>query len=89
MLDLGAHVARELAYDGLIQHGDSGKKVRRVQEWLKINRFATGIDGAFGDATEKCVGNFQQAKGITKTGKVNQQTWEALTEPLSKALAPA
>ena len=45
MLDLGAHVARERTYDGLIQLGDSGKKVRRVQEWLKINRFATGIDG--------------------------------------------
>ena len=89
MLDLGAHVARERAYDGLIQHGDSGKKVRRVQEWLKINRFATGIDGAFGDATEKCVGNFQQAKGLPKTGKVNQQTWDALIEPLTKALAPA
>lgn len=89
MLDLGAHVARELAYDGLIQHGDTGKKVRRVQEWLKINRFATAIDGSFGDATEKCVGNFQNAKGLPKTGKVNQQTWDALIEPLTKALAPA
>ena len=89
MLDLGAHVARERAYDGLIQNGDSGKKVRRVQEWLKINGFATGIDGGFGDATEKCVGNFQQAKGLPKTGKVNQQTWDLLIEPLTKALAPA
>ena len=64
MLDPGAHVARERAYDGLIQHGDSGKKVKRVQEWLKINGFATGIDSSFGDATEKCVGNFQQAKEV-------------------------
>lgn len=83
-----AHVVKELSFDGVIKKGDRGLKVRRVQEWLKINGFATGIDSDFGDATETCVTNFQNSKGIAQTGKVNQETWVALVQPLEKALAP-
>jgi hypothetical protein len=83
-----AHVVRELSFDGVIQKGDKGVKVRRVQEWLKINGFATGIDSDFGNATETCVNNFQKSKRVPQTGKVNQQTWDALIDPLNKALAP-
>ncbi len=83
-----AHVTKELSFDGVIKKGDYGVKVRRVQEWLKMNGFATGIDSDFGDATETCVINFQNAKGLAQTGKVNQETWEALIDRLNKALAP-
>lgn len=83
-----AHVARELSFDGVIKKGDKGVKVRRVQEWLKINNFASGVDSDFGDATEACVTNFQKSKGLSQTGTVNQVTWDALVEPLNKALAP-
>jgi hypothetical protein len=86
MPDYPAYVTKELEFDTVIKIDDTGVKVRRVQEWLTINKFATTIDGDFGPATEKCVKDFQQSKGIQKTGKVNQQTWDALVEPLSKAL---
>lgn len=82
------HVTRELAFDTVIKNGDRGMKVRRVQEWLTIHRFATTIDADFGPATEACVKNFQQAKGLSVTGKVNQDTWKAFITPLEKALQP-
>jgi len=86
MLDYPAYVKKELAFDTIIENGDTGAKVRRVQEWLTIHEFATPIDGSFGDATESCVKNFQQSKEIQVTGKVNQKTWGALVEPLNEAL---
>lgn len=88
MPDFPAHVVKELSFPGVIQHGDRGIKVRRVQEWLKISGFATGIDSDFGDATKTCVTRFQRSKDLPETGKVNQQTWDLLIEPLTKALAP-
>jgi hypothetical protein len=78
MADYPSHVTRELAFDAIIQKGDTGAKVCRVQEWLSIGGFATTNDGGFGNATEKCVKTFQESKGIAATGKVNQQTWSAL-----------
>ena len=88
MLTFPAHVMQELSFDGVIKKGDRGKKVKRVQEWLTINKFATSIDSDFGDATQTCVMNFQNSKGLSQTGKVDEQTWNALTEKLDKALAP-
>jgi hypothetical protein len=88
MSNFPAHVTTELSFDGVIKKGDRGAKVRRVQEWLTFNKFATSIDGDFGDATKTCVTNFQRSKGLPETGSVNQQTWEPLIAPLNKALAP-
>ena len=88
MLTFPAHVMQELAFDGVIKKGDRNKKVKRVQEWLTINKFATSIDSDFGDATQTCVTNFQKSKGLPQTGQVNEQTWKALVESLNKALAP-
>jgi len=88
MAEYPAHVKKELAFDGVIKKGDVGTKVRRVQEWLKINGFGTGIDGDFGDATQKCVTRFQHSKSLPETGEVDQQTWDLLVNPLVKALAP-
>jgi hypothetical protein len=61
--------------------------VRRVQEWLSIHTCPTTVDGAFGPATEKCVKDFQLLKELPVTGTVNKSTWEALTAPLTRALA--
>lgn len=33
MLDYPAYVTKELAFDTIIKNGDTGTKVRRVQEW--------------------------------------------------------
>jgi len=83
-----AHVTKELSFDGVIRRGDHGRGVRRVQEWLKINGFATGIDGDFGPATESCVTRFQASREQPETGEVDEQTWDLLIDPLVKALAP-
>ena len=83
-----AHVTKELSFDGVIRKGQVSPAVKRVQEWLKINGFATGIDSDFGDATETCVTRFQHARELPETGEVDQQTWELLVDPLVKALAP-
>ena len=88
MEEYPAHVRKELAFDGVIRKADVGPKVRRVQEWLKINGFGTGIDSDFGDATKQCVTRFQNSKGLPETGDVDQQTWDLLVGPLVKALAP-
>jgi hypothetical protein len=88
MLTYPAHVLNELAFDAVIKKGNKGLKVRRVQEWLSIHDCPTPVDGDFGDATEKCVKDFQQSKGMPTTGKVNKETWDALTAPLSDALKP-
>jgi len=88
MLTFPAHVTQELSFDGVIKKGDRGKKVKRLQEWLTINKFATSIDGDFGDATQACVTNFQKSKELPQTGKVDEQTWNLLVDSLNKALAP-
>jgi putative peptidoglycan binding protein len=88
MANYPAHVEKELAFDGVIKKGDIGPRVRRVQEWLKINGFGTGIDSDFGDATKKCVTRFKDSKELPATGEVDQQTWDLLVDPLVKALAP-
>jgi hypothetical protein len=88
MAEYPAHVKKELAFDGVIRKGDLGLKVRRVQEWLKINGFGTGMDGDFGEATKKCVTRFQTSKRLQETGEVDELTWNLLVNPLVKALAP-
>jgi hypothetical protein len=88
MAEFPAHVQKELAFDEVIRKGDIGPKVRRVQEWLKINGFGTGIDGDFGPATKNCVTRFQHSKALPETGEVDRQTWDLLVDPLVKALAP-
>ena len=88
MLTFPAHVMQELSFEGVVKKGDRGKKVKRVQEWLTLNKFATSVDSDFGDATEACVMNFQKSKQLPQTGKVDEQTWNLLVEALDKALAP-
>ena len=87
MLTYPAHVMKELVFDAAVKNGHRGLKVRRVQEWLSIHDCPTPVDGDFGDATEKCVKDFQQEHGTSVTGTVNKVTWEALIEPLRNALA--
>ena len=86
MLEYPAHVMRELEFSTTIRKNDRGVRVRRVQEWLGIQAFATPIDGDFGDATKKCVERFQLKAGLDASGAVDEDTWDALTAPLTKAL---
>jgi len=86
---LPAHAKRELDFPGTLARGASGIKARRVQEWLTFHRCATGIDGSFGPATEVAARAFQSQTGLPETGKVDEDTWGLLVDPLRQALSTA
>lgn len=46
---------------------------------------ATGIDGDFGPVTERAVKNFQDARGLPKTGIVDQELFDTLSFNLKEA----
>lgn len=85
------HARRELEPPAApLKRGDSGPKVRQVQEWLTLHGYGTAIDGDFGPATERAVHSFQwdgqhdEATHWTP-GVVTAETWTALTFPLWSA----
>jgi murein DD-endopeptidase MepM/ murein hydrolase activator NlpD len=69
-----------------LAHGSHGMAVRNLQRILTLlsrrNDMRAldpiGVDGDFGDNTEKAVKAFQQFKNLPATGVVDAQTWEAL-----------
>ena len=68
--------------------GSTDAGVKRVQEWLTLHGFATGIDGEFGPATRAAVEAFQRSDGCLRddnAGKVDVETWGALVAPLDRA----
>jgi len=82
------YIRREVEQpDGVIESGEKGKRVRRVQEWLCFHNCKTGTDEEFGAATTQCVEDFQKKKGLPVTGKVTGPTWKALVAPMRAALA--
>lgn len=60
--------------------------VRRVQEWLDLHGFGLAIDGDFGPATQLQVRRLQSHAGITDTGVVDDETFDALVRPMTQAL---
>ncbi len=63
----------------LLQYGDKGDEVTKLQERLGTLGFYVGnIDGIFGRETEWAVKLFQQAADIEDDGVVGQVTWNAL-----------
>lgn len=66
-------------------YGAKNKDVKRVQEWLTLQGFATGIDEDFGPATRAALIAFQTARGCLRDhneGVVDNETWGALVAPL-------
>jgi peptidoglycan hydrolase-like protein with peptidoglycan-binding domain len=60
--------------------GSTGPGVRRVQEWLGLHGHGVAIDGEYGPATERAVGDFRR-DGCD----VDRPTWDKLTAPLRTA----
>lgn len=81
-------VRKELRLAHPLERSATGIAVRRVQEWLTLNGIAVVVDGRFGPATAYAVGRFQGRRGLPKTGIVDEPTFETLTKPLYRALAP-
>lgn len=73
----------------LIKRGDTGQKVKLIQEWLSLHGIPMDVDGAFGPATEAAVRKFQQERrpgGVT--GVVDKTTFDVLLRPLGNATLP-
>jgi peptidoglycan L-alanyl-D-glutamate endopeptidase CwlK len=62
-----------------LKEGDSGPKVRELQERLRERGFNPGeIDGVFGPGTEAAIMAFQRSEGLLEDGKVGPRTLERL-----------
>lgn len=84
-------VRKELTFDGPYKKGDTGAKVKLIQEWICLHkepRQQVSVDGDFGPATERAVKLFQKAQGLTETGIVDETTFRKLTEPILQVLTP-
>lgn len=63
----------------IIESGDRGASVRRLQQQLQARGFSPGIaDGKFGQNTESAVRRFQEANGLKVDGRVGSETRRAL-----------
>lgn len=80
-------ITDEVLFAGTVARGDDGRSVRRVQEWLNLHDFGTGIDGDFGPATERQVQRFQNFTGLEESGSVDEATFDALVAPMTAVLA--
>jgi hypothetical protein len=78
----------DLTFDGLLSRGNRNKKVKLVQEWLSLHGFGVVPDRAFGPATEAAVRDFQAVRDLTPSGEVDEETFEALVEPMRFVLQP-
>jgi len=80
-----------------LARGSTDHGVKRVQEWLTLHGFATGIDGDFGPATAAAVEAFQRAHSCLReaspgasnprgnAGIVDAETWGALVAPMDRS----
>lgn len=85
---------KELTITGTQKPGgpNNKKDVKKIQSWLTLFDIAkpgsgttTGIDGDYGNATQKAVINYQKAKGLPQTAVTDAALFAMLTEPLVKA----
>ncbi len=83
-----AWVRKEVTFPGEVRHGNRGRKVKTVQEWLTFHRSPTAIDGEFGGATVLAVKDFQKSRGLRVSGVVDEKTFAAMVQPLFDVLAP-
>ena len=66
----------------ILQSGDSGPEVTRLQEDLiAVGCFADIADGSFGQSTVDAVALFQSTVGLEADGVVNEDTWSVLEGP--------
>ncbi len=68
---------------GKLMKGNKGDRVVELQMMLKELGYHTGsCDGDYGSGTEKSVKAFQNAMGLSVTGEVDEETWQAIEAAL-------
>lgn len=78
----------EVEFDKIVENGNRGMAVRRVQEWLNFHKIGLVVDGSFGPVTERSIKRFQSTKKLPETGKVDEATFSALVRPMMDVLKP-
>jgi peptidoglycan hydrolase-like protein with peptidoglycan-binding domain len=85
---------KEIQISGTQSRGgvNNRQDVMKIQSWLNLyartnprSGTATAIDGDFGPSTEMAVKNFQKAKKLEQTGKVNTALFDLLCQPMTNA----
>lgn len=72
----------------VLKKGDKGDKVKALQKMLEATGFpcgSAGIDGDFGNGTDKAVKSFQTEYGLVPDGVVGANTWPVLVSAPNKA----
>jgi peptidoglycan hydrolase-like protein with peptidoglycan-binding domain len=64
--------------DPVLQQGDRGATVQRLQRLLNAAGASLVADGAFGSGTRAAVIRFQREQGLSADGVVGEQTWGLL-----------
>lgn len=77
---------KDLILNKAYKKGDSGPKVRLIQEWLNLHGIRIVIDGDYGAATDWAVRGFQMKAEITVDGVAGNNTFTELTKPMRRAM---
>jgi hypothetical protein len=78
----------ELIFNGQCKKGDTGPRVKVIQEWLGLHGFNVVIDGVYGPATELAVKDFQKTNNLVPTGLVDSDLYAKLVYPMVDAITP-
>ena len=78
---------KELEFDRklVLKRGNTGKEVKRLQEWLCLHGCTTGIDGDFGPATEAALAAFRSKAKLPGGAVADAAVFEALLAPMTDA----
>lgn len=65
----------------LLAPGSTGDKVRELQARLaQLNWYDAAVSGTYDETTTTAVSGFQAKRSLEATGRVDQQTWDALVQ---------
>jgi hypothetical protein len=64
----------------IFREGSQSPEVYAIQSLLRVHGHNVGVDGIFGNQTEKAVKDFQADEGLAVDGIVGPNTWSALIQ---------